>query len=224
MIYSRRSCTLFVLVLVSLILFSYFFIDKTLAKYFLAKVSTYEHIGDIISIAGESHWYIGAGIIGYVFFKYYKKNKLYEQRFLFLLYINLFSGLISLLLKWLFSRIRPWGLREGHDEYGFLLFQNLDMSFFEKMKYHFATLIESPTTYSSFPSGHTTTVVAVMLYLAILFPRYIYLWVCAAALMAFSRVLANDHFVSDILAGVIVGTLSTLFLYSKMKDKLEKKS
>jgi undecaprenyl-diphosphatase len=190
----------------------------------LAHIAVYENIGDIISIAGESHWYIGAGIIGYVFFKYYKKNRLNEQRFLFLFYINIFSGLINLLLKWLFSRIRPWGLREGHDEYGFLLFQNLHMGFIEKMKYHFVTLFESPTTYSSFPSGHTTTVVAVMLYLYILFPRFLYLWLSLTLVMAFSRVLANDHFVSDIFAGVIVGAASTLFLYSKMKDRLEKKS
>jgi undecaprenyl-diphosphatase len=222
MIFSKKVYVIFLVTLTAFILFSYFFVDQTVAKYFLANISTYERIGDIISIAGESHWYIGAGIIGFVFFKYYKKNRLYEQRFLFLLYINLFSGLINLLLKWLFSRIRPWGLREGHDEYGFLLFQNFDMGFIEKMKYHFVTLVESPTTYSSFPSGHTTTVVAVMLYLYILFPRYIYLWLSLALVMAFSRVLANDHFVSDILAGVIVGTVSTLFLYSKMKDKLEK--
>ncbi|MBA3024878.1 MAG: phosphatase PAP2 family protein [Sulfurimonas sp.] len=222
MIFSKKYYTIFVLTLVAFILFSYFFIDKTVAKYFLSNIPTYEHIGDILSIAGESHWYIGAGIIGFVFFKYYKKNRLYEQRFLFLLYINLFSGLISLLLKWIFSRIRPWGLREGHDEYGFLLFQNFDMGFVEKMKYHFVTLFESPTTYSSFPSGHTTTIVAVVIYLYILFPRYLYLWVSLAFVMAFSRVLANDHFVSDIFAGVIVGVLSTLFLYSKMKDKLEK--
>jgi membrane-associated phospholipid phosphatase len=176
----------------------------------------------MISIAGESHWYIATGILGFVFFKFYKKNRLLEQRFLFLLYINLFSGLINLLLKWLFSRIRPWGLREGHDEYGFLLFQNFDMGFIEKMKYHFLTLFESPTTYSSFPSGHTTTVVAVALYLFLLFPKYKFLWFSLALILALSRVLANDHFLSDIFAGIIVGTLSTLFLYSKMKDKLEK--
>lgn len=224
MIFSKWVYVFFVMSLVSLIFFSYFFVDKTVAKYFLANVPSYEHIGDVISIFGESHWYIAAGIIGFLFFKYTQKNELYKQRFLFLLYINLFSGLISLLLKWLFSRIRPWGLREGHDEYGFLLFQNFDMDFFEKMRYHFVTLFESPTTYSSFPSGHTTTVVAVMFYLYILFPRYLYLWITLTIVMASSRILANDHFVSDILAGVIVGTLSTLFLYSKMKDKLEKKS
>ncbi len=220
MIFSKKTYFSSIAILVLFIIFSYFFLDKKVAEYFLANIPTYELIGDYVSIIGESHWYIGTGLLGFLFFKYYKKNKLYEQRFLFLLYINLFSGIISLLLKWLFSRIRPWGLRPGHDEFGFLAFQNWDISFLEKMKYHFTTLAESPTTYSSFPSGHTTTVFAVITYLSILFPKYIYLWLVIAVVVASSRILANDHFISDLFAGAIVGTISTLFLYSKMKGRL----
>ncbi|MDO8453243.1 MAG: phosphatase PAP2 family protein [Sulfurimonas sp.] len=44
-----------------------------------------------------------------------------------------------------------------------------------------------------------------------------------ATALACGRILDNDHFVSDIFAGIIVGTLSTLFIYSKMKEKIEKK-
>ena len=221
MTFSKKEYFAFVSALISLIIFSYFFIDKPVAEYFLANIPTYEGVGDFISIFGESHWYLGCAVIGYLFFKYYKINKLYEQRFLFLLYVNLFSGIISLLLKWLFGRIRPWGLRGENDDYGFLLFQNFDMGFIEKMKYHLATVFESPTTYSSFPSGHTNTVFAVATYLTLLFPRYAYLWFGVSLTIASGRILADDHFVSDLFAGVIVGTISTMFLYSKMKDKIE---
>lgn len=222
MIFSKKTYFLSVTLIILFIIFSYFFIDRDVAKFFLANIDTYELIGDTLSVVGESHWYLASGLLGFLFFKYYKKNRLYEQRFLFLLYINLFSGIISLLLKWFFSRIRPWGLRSGHDEYGFLAFQNWDMPFFEKMQYHFSTLFESPTTYSSFPSGHTTTVFAVITYLSILFPKYIYLWLSLAVVVAGSRILANDHFISDLFAGAMIGTTATLFLYSKMKDRLEK--
>ena len=153
-------------------------------------------------------------------FKFFKKNSLYANRFLFLLYINLFSGIVSLLLKQLFGRIRPWGLKDNGDEYGFLLFQNFDMGFIEKMKYHFLTVADAPTTYTSFPSGHTTTLFAFFTYLSIFFPKYIYIWFTGAVILASSRLLANDHFISDILAGILVGTLSTMFIYSKMKGKL----
>jgi membrane-associated phospholipid phosphatase len=204
--------------------FSYFTLDKRIAHYFLANVKTYEHIGDFISIFGESHWYIGSAIIGFIVFKFVKKNELYAQRFLFLLYINLFSGLISLFLKWIFGRIRPWGLRNGNDDFGFLLFQNFNMDFIEKMKYHFITLTDAPTTYTSFPSGHTTTVFAFFTFLSLFFPRYTYVWLISAIILAGSRILANDHFLSDIFAGIIVGTISTMFLYSKLRKKIEKLS
>ena len=221
MIFSKKAYFIFISTLIILMASSYFNFDRSVAEFFLANKKTYEATGDFISIWGESHWYIGSAIIGIVFFKYYRPNELYKQRFIFLLYINLFSGIISLFLKWIFGRIRPWGLRPGHDEFGFLAFQNFDMGFIQKMKYHFATVLESPTTYSSFPSGHTTTLFAVITYLTILFPRYIYLWFSIAIIVASSRVLANDHFISDIFAGMIVGTISTLFLYSKMKDKIK---
>lgn len=203
-----------------MIFISYFFVDKNVARYFLEHTDTYEDIGDIISIFGESHWYIITAILGYLFFKFLKNNTLYANRFLFLLYINLFSGAICLLFKQFFGRIRPWGLKNDRDEYGFLAFQNFDMGFIEKMKYHFFTLTDAPTTYTSFPSGHTTTIFAIFTYLSIFFPKYIYIWLFSAIILASSRLLANDHFISDILAGILVGTLSTIFIYSKMKDKL----
>ncbi|RLA80107.1 MAG: phospholipid phosphatase [Epsilonproteobacteria bacterium] len=221
MIFSKKVYILYILILSTLIFISYFTVDRYVAEYFLANIPTYEAIGDAISILGESHWYIGSAIIGYLFFKYYKKNELYKQRFLFLLYINIFSGLISLLLKWFFGRIRPWGLRPNHNEFGFSLFQNFDLGFIDKMKHHFLTVQDSPTTYSSFPSGHTTTVFAVFTYLVILFPKYLYLWLSIAIIVASSRVLANDHFISDIFAGIMVGTISTMFIYSKMRKKID---
>ncbi len=220
MIFSKKQYFLYTSFLLVMIFISYFYIDKTIAKYFLSNVKTYEEIGDIISIFGESHWYIVSAILGYVFFKFYKKNIVYANRFLFLLYINLFSGIISLILKQLFGRIRPWGLKNNGDEYGFLAFQNFDMGFIEKMKYHFLTVADAPTTYTSFPSGHTTTVFAFFTYLSIFFPKYIYIWFMGAVILASSRLLANDHFISDIFAGILIGTLSTMFIYSKMRGKL----
>lgn len=218
MIFSKKIYGVYILTLLLLIFVSYFFVDIPVAKYFISHTETYQDIGRFISIFGESHWYFGTAIMGFLFFKYYKPNELYKQRFLFLLYINLFSGLISLILKWMFARMRPWGLRGGGEEFEFLAFSNFDLSFVEKMKLHYTTLIESPTTFTSFPSGHTTTIFAAFTYLVLLFPKYIYLWLSLAIVFASSRILANDHFVSDIFAGVMVGTLSTMFLYSKLKN------
>jgi membrane-associated phospholipid phosphatase len=218
--FSKKTYFIYILSLITAIFISYNFIDKSVAEYFIDNKDTYEALGDFISAFGESHWYIGTAIIGFVIFKYFKKNELYKNRFLFLLYINLFSGVVSLISKFIFGRIRPWGLRDGGSDFGFLLFQNFDKGLVEKFKYHFATVAEAPTTYSSFPSGHTTTVFAMFAYLSLFFPKYTYLWFGFATTIAFSRVLDSDHFVSDLLAGVLVGTLSTMFIYSKMRGKL----
>jgi membrane-associated phospholipid phosphatase len=220
MIFSKKAYFSYITLMILAIFVSYNFFDKTIAIYFIQNRETYEAIGDFISIFGESHWYIGIAIIGFVFFKYYKTDVLYKNRFLFLLYINLFSGLISLISKFIFGRIRPWGLRNNGDEFGFLLFQNFDKGLIEKFKYHFLTITDAPTTYTSFPSGHTTTMFTLFAYLSLLFPKYIYLWLTFALVVSFSRVLDSDHFISDLMAGVLVGTISTMFIYSKMRTKL----
>jgi len=220
MIFSKKTYFIYIATLVSCIFVTYFYCDRNIAEYFLTNKTIYEPIGDAISIFGESHWYIAGGILGWMFFKYKKHNTVYADRFLFLLYCNLFSGLTSLILKHIFGRIRPWGLRDGGDEFGFLLFKNFDMGFIEKIKLHIITLRDAPTTYTSFPSGHTTTVFAFFTYLSLLFPKYIYIWLTGAIIIAGSRILANDHFISDIFAAIIVGTISTMFIYSKMKEKI----
>lgn len=220
MIFSKKTYLLCLSAVIILIVISYFTIDKEVARYFLAEEKTYEHLGDIISISGESHWYIATGILGWAFFKYKKQNTLYANRFLFLLYSNLFSGLVSLILKNIFGRVRPWELKDNGDEFGFLLFKHFDAGIVEKFKIHFTTILDAPTTYASFPSGHTTTIFAFFTYISIFFPKYIYLWLSIAIFAASGRILASDHFVSDILAGACVGTISTMFIYSKMKTKL----
>lgn len=215
-----RPLQLYLFSLIFLIPYSYLYLDIPIARYFIENKEHYEALGDLISIGGESHWYIGTAIIGYLFFRYYKPNEVLKMRFLTLLYVNLFSGLVSLLLKHIFGRMRPWGLRDNGDEYGFLLFGNFDAGFMEKFKIHFATLAEAPTTFTSFPSGHTTTLFAVATYLSLLFPKRMWLWIVLAALCASARLLDSDHFLSDLLAGTAIGTLSTLYIYSKMRSKL----
>ncbi|MBN2816011.1 MAG: phosphatase PAP2 family protein [Campylobacterales bacterium] len=222
MIFSRKQIFLFVSIMTLLIVLSYFYIDKSVSLYFIEHAETYKTFGKRVSALGESHWYIGAGVLGALFYSFVKKNRLYKMRFLFLLYVNLFSGLISVLLKPLFGRLRPWKLENGEDSYGFLIAQNPDFTLWQNIEYQISMLVKESTHYSSFPSGHTTTSMAVFTYLMILFPKYTYVWIGITLLSLTSRIFANDHFISDLFAGIIVGVLSTLFIYSKMKDSLEK--
>jgi len=67
----------------------------------------------------------------------------------------------------------------------------------------------------SFPSGHTTSAFAVLLLAGfILKSRFVFfLTMILAWCVALSRVYLSQHFLVDVLAGSLLGTLSALFFY-----------
>jgi undecaprenyl-diphosphatase len=63
-----------------------------------------------------------------------------------------------------------------------------------------------PPDQFSFPSGHTITAFAVATPIAHFYPEFtLALWFCACS-VAVSRVVLGMHFVSDVLAGAVLGT------------------
>lgn len=64
----------------------------------------------------------------------------------------------------------------------------------------------------SFPSGHTQTVVAAMLALYYVYPRYNLLYILIAVLMGASRAVTTVHYVSDVLAGAFIAVAVTRVL------------
>lgn len=66
--------------------------------------------------------------------------------------------------------------------------------------------------WASFPSGHSTTALALATALAILFPRQAVALICIGAWGAVSRAMLGVHWVSDIVAGGMLGTLMVLWL------------
>ena len=67
--------------------------------------------------------------------------------------------------------------------------------------------------YNSFPSGHSATAfgIFVMLIFLIKNRRLKLLWLAVALLTAFSRVYLSQHFMEDVLAGSLIGTLVMFF-------------
>jgi membrane-associated phospholipid phosphatase len=57
----------------------------------------------------------------------------------------------------------------------------------------------------SFPSGHATLAFATAAALAIFLPRWRAGFYIVAAMVAAERVLENAHYVSDVVAGALVG-------------------
>jgi membrane-associated phospholipid phosphatase len=65
--------------------------------------------------------------------------------------------------------------------------------------------------YESFPSGHSTGICAVIAVLWFYYPRFRALYVVPLLVIAAGLLGANYHFVSDIIAGCILGTVIAVF-------------
>ncbi|MCA9245090.1 MAG: phosphatase PAP2 family protein [Phycisphaerales bacterium] len=63
----------------------------------------------------------------------------------------------------------------------------------------------------SFPSGHVTTAVTMAALLGIYFPRYRWVFYFYAFWVAIERMMNDKHYLSDVLAGAVIG-LGTVFL------------
>ena len=77
---------------------------------------------------------------------------------------------------------------------------------------------------NSFPSGHTSTAFTTSLLLAFIVRRKWapYVFTLIAFLVGYSRVYLAQHFVTDVLAGIIVGVVSSytaLLVYERFRKK-----
>ena len=75
------------------------------------------------------------------------------------------------------------------------------------------TLIKAPTSYS-FPSGHTSGSFSAMLALYRWVPKKIGIpAIILASMIAFSRMYIGVHYPTDILGGIVVGFMSSIWAY-----------
>ncbi len=95
------------------------------------------------------------------------------------------AGVADDILKVTFGRARPYLWLAG------------DTSGFHPFRFK--------SQFNSFPSGHTTTSFAAAIALSALFPRLRVLFFLAAAAIAASRIAQDVHYLSDVVAGAVLG-------------------
>ena len=185
--------TIFTLVVLSS-LYSYFRLDKTILDYMyhqwgnpnipFGAIHTFSQIG-------KSTWYIVGSIIAYIIWR--DRDPLIAKASIYILSTTILSGIAVNIIKVIFGRARPILYIKEHI-YGFSWF-NLDV------------------VHRSFPSGHSTTAMAVAIAFALLLPKYRIWFISFGLAIALSRVILTEHYLSDVIVGSFLGYSSSLFLY-----------
>lgn len=129
--------------------------------------------------------------------KIWRKLTLYS---LFILGSVAISGIIGQILKCIIGRARP----KLFEQYGSFYFQH-----FHAPGYDFASM----------PSGHSATIGSICFALMFIAPRFKYLWIVLALLVAGSRIIVGAHYPSDVTFGLALGAYTSAYMYVWMKNR-----
>jgi membrane-associated phospholipid phosphatase len=196
---SRKLLVVHIVIGVALALIGLAGLDGVTARYW--RVSGYEdlavfHAGTIFldTISGKeiSKFLIGFTLIGAALAMMIPaKTRACSWSVLFVGVTQFLATLLTGVSKNLFGRLRPYELLKSGD-WGPEWFVDG----------------------SSFPSGHTSFYLGLFLPLAYLFPRWRWPLLIIPWFIAFARVNANSHFISDVGASIaIVGALTLLIAW-----------
>lgn len=171
-----------------LVILTYIYIDKPLAEYLHQfQLRTNMPILCLLTASGQWIIYVVLFFVSALFFRYIKVNRNYEAKSWYLLGCILLASLVCFVLKVTLSRARP-DLLFTQNQFGFY--------WFKLNKF-----------YWSFPSGHTMTIVSLAAGLGVLFPRYFYVFLGLALIVAVTRILLCYHYVSDVLSAFYISLL-----------------
>jgi membrane-associated phospholipid phosphatase len=200
----RRSKKLILISFPIVVLFciiGYFFLDLIVAKY-CASTFTNNNIRRTlkdVSKLGLATYYLIFAAVCFIFFRFIKKRKIWSNRALFVFLSISFSGILVLIIKFIFGRYRPKMFLE-QQLYGFKFFQ-----------------LKGKLT--SFPSGHASTIVALMLALYFINPKYRAIYVVIGLVIVISRVLVCHHYLTDVVFASYLAVVTTVCLKQFMEKK-----
>ncbi|GEM_PF-372350 len=148
-----------------------------------------DFFGDITHL-GKSEPYLFGGFALFAYFRYIYRNKHLAARAGFVFLSVAASGIAVNIVKMIFGRARPNMLFADPPFYGF---DPLGLT----------------SRYQSFPSGHTSTVVALALCGFTFLPRLWPLWGSFALAVAMSRVAIGSHYPADLISSAFITYLVT---------------
>ena len=179
--------------------------DDSLRNFALQTDPTVKSVLRYITEIGNSAWPLGIGGLLWVVLALLlrqrhglTKTALRRARACVLLVMAsvALSGLLANILKQVIGRARP--MTDGGAEV-----------------YQFNLLAFDPA-WASFPSGHATTSMAMMIALAMILPRHALACIAIGLLGAVTRVQLGVHWASDVAAGITLGVAVTIVLRQRL--------
>jgi membrane-associated phospholipid phosphatase len=165
----------------------YEFFDARAAFFCAALGHWTKGIFGFLTLFGISTPYLVVTFVGFIYFRFIRKNKVLASAAAFLFVAVAASGIANDLIKVLVGRSRP-GLLISKGVYGFNPFTD---------KY----------IYASFPSGHSNTIASLCYGLYRVMERFKYELLTIALAVMTSRVVVGAHFPSDVLFGAWLGVV-----------------
>lgn len=140
--------------------------------------------------------HVPAILAAIVYFGYIKKDQTWFRRWIFVFIALAVVCLMTHSLKFVLGRYRPvLYFREG------------------LVAFHPFGMIWSGKA-NSFPSGHTSNIMATAMAVSILFPRLRGFFYSLGLLISFSRVALTQHYCADVLCGIYIASLGIRLTYN----------
>ncbi|MBN1684797.1 MAG: phosphatase PAP2 family protein [Gammaproteobacteria bacterium] len=184
-----------------LVTFSYYFLDKPIA-FFVNRIQLPFNYLLILFTNIKPYIYVSSliGIMVYFFI---------QQETAFLKFPNFKPGLLVYSLSIIIANAFTDALKHdcGRDWPKTWYHHNLSLIHDHAYGFHW---FHGSQAYSSFPSGHMTVICAAMIPLIIFLPKLRWLWIFIILFMAFALLFLDYHFLSDIITGSFIGTVTAL--------------
>lgn len=177
-----------------------FYLDRPLAQYFKPLFGGPFHLLAIrVTELGKADIYFGLAGLGFVLGLALRRRILRNQSVYALAALTL-SGFLVQVLKHLVGRQRPYA----------------DLHL-EATRFDF---VNSSYEWHSLPSGHSQVAFTVAATMVLLGPKqrvWRWSWFALAAMIAMTRVVTLNHWLSDTLVGAFVGVLGTVLAFRLVK-------
>lgn len=186
-----------VLLWITVIAVSMIWIDQPLALWVNnTNTEASLRVGRWLEEIGKSHWILGYSLT--VIAIAWRGQRNMAQSHLRLFSAVAASGIIANIIKVVACRPRP------------PLFIEKSVTAWQPLGLHVDFL------WNSFPSGHATTGLAIAIAGSAAYPRLQPLFWFVGIAIALGRIMVNAHYLSDVLAGSLIGTITALWFADRL--------